>query len=69
MRIVERSKFGLNEALAQIEGIRAQLYSMGNNDEEFSNIDVIIKDLNDSKITPQEAVSKAQAVMDSKIMR
>lgn len=36
-----------NEARAEIEAVRAQISQMGANDSEFTNLNQVIKDLDD----------------------
>lgn len=55
-----------SEARAEIEAIRAEIAAMGANDSEFSSLDQIVADLVADDITPQEAVTRARAVRDSK---
>jgi len=55
-----------NEARQHIEAVRAQIASIGANDSEFDVLDGIIEALEDQRITPQEAVDRANGVRDSK---
>ncbi|MFT7507797.1 MAG: hypothetical protein ACI92I_000966 [Acidimicrobiales bacterium] len=62
----EQQPLTKGSARVQIEAIRAQINTMGANDSEFSSIDTIIIKLEDGEITPEEAVTLTQGVMDSK---
>ena len=44
------------QAIADIMGLRQYIYLLGANDSEFNEIDKILKDLDDGKIEPINAV-------------
>ena len=55
-----------SQARMHIEGVRGEIASMGGNDSEFESLNRFIEQLEDSAITPQEAINQANGVRDSK---
>ena len=60
------NKIDIGIARQHIESVRAEVAQMGANDSEFSSLNQIISDLEDRIITPEEAISRANKVRDSK---
>ena len=59
----------MNEAMAALAAIEAQVHSMGANDSELSNsgdLAQIRLKLERGEITPRDAISQAEGVRDSK---
>ncbi len=59
-------KMDVNSALSAIEAIRAQIMSMGANDSESESLNAICTALTAEKITPEDAIAKAEGLRDSK---
>jgi hypothetical protein len=55
-----------DHARENIMFIRQNIYMLGANDREFSEIDIILKDLEDGAIEPEEAVRRAFVIENSK---
>lgn len=60
------SEYTRSEARMHIEGVRGEIAAMGANDSEFESLNQIIERLEDSLITPVEAIAQANGVRDSK---
>lgn len=56
----------MNEALSSIATIEAEIAVMGANDCEFSVLKNIRKQLGSGKISPGEAICRAEGLRDSK---
>jgi len=54
------------DARQYIEAVRMQIAQMGANDSEFSDLDKIIRQLEDGEITPLQAMQQADGLRDSK---
>lgn len=52
---------------AEIEAIRAEVMAMGANDSEAGDFDQISNDLNEGKITSDEALKRAHRIRHSKM--
>ena len=57
---------GKGEAMSTVAGIEAQVMVMGNNDHESGTFRTIKRDLESGRLSPEEAVTQARAVMESK---
>ena len=49
--------------------IKQSISAMGNNDSEFEQLDTIFREYMDGKITVDDAIAKANAVQEGKIVR
>lgn len=56
----------MNEAMAALAAIEAQIHSMGANDSESGDLSEIRRQLVDNKITSEEAIARAEGIRDSK---
>lgn len=56
----------IEEAVTQIMYIRQQIHALGGNDHEMPEIDRILEELRGDKITGEEAVIKANQLLESK---
>lgn len=54
------------EYITAIEGIRQQIYMLGANDVEFSQLNVILDSFKKGEISGDEAIIKAQTILNSK---
>lgn len=66
MESMKNPQLGVQEAYAQIEGIRQQAMAMGANDYEPSAFDGVLRALTNGDISPAEAVQQAEAIIGSK---
>jgi len=62
----EPEKLDKEHAKENVMFIRQNIYMLGANDSEFSDIDKILKDLEDGAIEPEEAVRQAWVIENSK---
>lgn len=56
----------MNEAMAALAAIEAQIHAMGANDSESGDLAQIRRQLQDKEITAEEAVARAEGIRDSK---
>ena len=64
-----KKELTLYDVLSHAEYIKSVLHAMGNNDYEFSFIDSILKEVQENKITPKEAILKLNSILDKKQLR
>jgi hypothetical protein len=58
---------GINEAIARIQIIIAEVSAMGANDSEFHDFQMIMDRLQSGTLTPTEAITQAEAIRGSKM--
>lgn len=56
----------MNEAMAALAAIEAQIHSMGANDSEAGDLTQIRRQLVDGEITAEAAIARAEGIRDSK---
>ena len=66
---IEKGILGEADPLAVIENIRGQISVLGANDSEHFVLNEITEGLRLGEITPEVAVSRAEAVLNAKIER
>jgi hypothetical protein len=63
----EGSRRDIETAEAEIAMIRQDIYMMGANDTEMSDLDAIVASLRDGTYSPEEALRKARKIGDRKM--
>jgi hypothetical protein len=57
---------GKSWAIANILAIRDQIAIQGSNDSEFEQISAVLSELDENRVSPDEAVDKARRVLFAK---
>lgn len=63
----KRSPINLEAAESEIAAIRQDIYMMGANDTEMSDLAAILESLRNGTYSPEEAIQKARGISDRKM--
>ncbi|PIZ75495.1 hypothetical protein COY05_03990 [Candidatus Peregrinibacteria bacterium CG_4_10_14_0_2_um_filter_38_24] len=63
----QENESAINAAYQTIMELRQNIYLMGGNDAEIPLLDALIQRLRAGEITPEEAITQAHKIQDSKM--